>query len=81
MTSDAIRQKLEQIIDRYIPEDQKPKNLTENLDLMEDLNINSAHLVDIILDIEDAFDIEITDEEAEKMLSLGAAMEVIAEKT
>jgi len=81
MTSDAIREKLEQIIGRYIPEDQKPKNLTENLDLMEDLNINSAHLVDIILDIEDAFDIEITDDEAEEMLSLGAAMEVIAEKT
>ncbi|NBC25032.1 MAG: acyl carrier protein [Bacteroidetes bacterium] len=81
MTSDAIREKLEQIIDRYIPEDQKPKNLTANLDLMEDLNINSAHLVDIILDIEDAFDIEITDEEAEEMLSLGAAIEVIAEKT
>ena len=81
MTSDSIREKLEKIIDRYIPEDEKPAKLTENLDLMEDLHINSAHLVDIILDIEDAFDIEITDDEAEKMLSLGAAMEVIAEKT
>ncbi len=81
MTTDVIRAKLEKIIEPYIPEGEKPENVTDELDLMEDLHINSAHLVDIILDIEDAFDIEITDEEAENMMSMGSAMELIAEKS
>jgi acyl carrier protein len=81
MTPELIRTKLEQIIDPYIPEGEKPEQVTDDLDLMEDLHINSAHLVDIILDIEDAFDIEITDEEAEQMMSMGAAMNVIAQKS
>ena len=41
-------------------------NITPNTDLLQDLKINSAHLVDIILDTEDAFDIEISDEDAER---------------
>jgi len=81
MTTEVIRTKLEKIIDPYIPEGEKPDDVTDELDLMEDLHINSAHLVDIILDIEDAFDIEITDDEAEKMMSVGSAMEIIAEKS
>jgi acyl carrier protein len=81
MTTDVIRAKLEKIIEPYIPEGEKPEKVTDELDLMEDLHINSAHLVDIILDIEDAFDIEITDEEAENMMSMGSAMELIAEKS
>lgn len=81
MTTDVIRARLEKIIEPYIPEGEKPEKVTDELDLMEDLHINSAHLVDIILDIEDAFDIEITDEEAENMMSMGSAMELIAEKS
>lgn len=81
MTTDVIRAKLEKIIEPYIPEGEKPEKVTDELDLMEDLHINSAHLVDIILDIEDAFDIEITDEEAENMMSMGSAMELIAKKS
>lgn len=81
MTTDVIRARLEKIIEPYIPEGEKPDKVTDELDLMEDLHINSAHLVDIILDIEDAFDIEITDEEAENMMSMGSAMELIAEKS
>ncbi len=80
MTSEHIRKKLEGIIDTYIPKGEKPEKVTDDLDLMEDLHINSAHLIDIILDIEDEFDIEITDEEAENMLTLGAAMEIISAK-
>ena len=44
------------------------------------MKINSAHLVDIILDVEDEFDIEIEDEAMEKMLTVGAALTIIEEK-
>jgi acyl carrier protein len=55
-------------------------NLTEETDFIKDLKINSAHLVDIILDVEDEFDIEIEDEAMEKMLTVKAALAVIEEK-
>lgn len=80
MTSEQMRDKLEKIVDTYIPEGEKPEQLSDDMDLMEDLHINSAHLIDIILDIEDAFDIEISDEEAENMLTLRAALHIIAAK-
>jgi acyl carrier protein len=37
-------------------------------------------LVDIILDAEEAFDIEIDDESAEKMLTVQAAVDIVAQK-
>ena len=54
------------------------KNLTPESHLLTDLKINSAHLVDVILDAEEVFDIEIDDESAEKMLTVKASLEVIS---
>ena len=47
---------------------------------VKDLKINSANLVDVILDIEDEFDIEIDNDSMEKMLSVKAAIEIIESK-
>ncbi len=47
---------------------------------LEDLDINSARLVDIILDLEDAFDIQIDDESADKILTMGDAVDLILSK-
>jgi len=49
-------------------------------DFIKDLKINSANLVDVILDVEDDFDIEIDNEAMEKMLSVKAAIEIIEAK-
>ena len=54
--------------------------MSEETDFINDLKINSANLVDVILDVEDEFDIEIDNETMEKMLSVKAAMEVIETK-
>jgi acyl carrier protein len=44
------------------------------------LKINSANLVDVILDIEDKYDIELDNESMDKMLNVKAALEVINTK-
>ena len=56
------------------------EELDKNTDFLEDLQINSAHLIDIILDIEDEFDIEISDEEAEEMLTVEKTVGIIESK-
>jgi len=50
--------------------------MTADTDMLRDLQINSAHLVDIILDMEEEFDIEIDDTTAEKMLTVGEAIDI-----
>jgi acyl carrier protein len=47
---------------------------------MRDLQINSANLVDIVLDIEDQFGIVIENSDMERMLNVGAAVEIIESK-
>lgn len=49
-------------------------------DILRDLQVNSARLVDIILGIEDAFDIEIADEEADEVVTVGDAVNLILRK-
>ena len=55
-------------------------NLSEETDFINDLKINSANLVDVILDVEDEFDIEIDNDSMEKMLSVKAALDIIETK-
>lgn len=76
MTRAEIDKKLKEIIRPYVQNKEAFQNLTEDTDLLQDLELNSAHLVDIILDMEEEFDIEIDDEAAEKMLTVGEAIDI-----
>jgi acyl carrier protein len=48
--------------------------------ILSDLNINSANLVDIILDVEDHFKIHIDNESMEKMVDVKSTLEIIDSK-
>jgi len=52
--------------------------LTTNI--LKDLEVNSARLVDIVLEIEDKFDIEVLDEEADEVVTVGNAVDLILRK-
>ena len=71
---------LKKIIKPYVQDQEAFNNLSEKTDFINDLKINSANLVDIILDVEDEFDIEIDDKSMEKMLSVKAAIDIIKTK-
>lgn len=80
MEKDVLITKLKNIVEPYIQDNEAFENLSENTDFVKDLKINSANLVDVILDVEDAFDIRIENEEMEKMLTVKAAMDIVNEK-
>jgi acyl carrier protein len=80
MTKKELITSLQKIIKPYVQDQEAFKNLSEETDFINDLKINSANLVDIILDLEDEFDIEIDNESMEKMLTVKAAMDVIETK-
>ncbi len=53
---------------------------TKDTHILNDLKVNSARLVDIIIKCEDVFGIEIDDEDADKIRTIGDAVEVIKGK-
>lgn len=80
MTNDELIDKLKAIVSPYIQDEEAFKSLNENTDFVKDLKINSANLVDIILDIEDEFDIRLENEDMEKMLDVKSAMQIVNTK-
>lgn len=73
-------EQLKQIIKPYVPNPEKLDNLNLETDFIKDLAINSANLVDIILDIEEKFEITIDNDGMEKMMNVKAALEIIEQE-
>lgn len=80
MEKTEVLSKLEPIIKTYITQPDVVATITDDTHLLRDLKINSAHLIDIVLDVEAAFNISITDEEVEKMDTVGNAVTLIHNK-
>ncbi|MEL0645411.1 MULTISPECIES: acyl carrier protein [Olleya] len=80
MTKEELIAKLKTIVQPYIQNEDAFNNLSEATDFINDLKINSANLVDVILDVEDEFDIRIENDDMEKMTSVKAAMDIVNEK-
>lgn len=80
MKKEEIIDKLKLIIKPYTTNTEAFDNLTEETDFINDLNINSANLVDIILDIEENFEVVIDNTDMEHMLDVKTAVEIITTK-
>jgi acyl carrier protein len=77
MKKEETLEQLKEIIKPYTSNKEAFDNFTADTDFIADLNINSANLVDIILDVEDAFKIHIDNESMEKMLDVKSTLEII----
>jgi len=80
MNRETIIEKLKLIIKPYAQNQEAFDNLSESTDFINDLKINSANLVDVILDIEEEFAIVIDNQSMEKMLDVKSALEIIETK-
>ena len=80
MTSEDIFEKLVPIIALYLPEDVSKEDVKPESNLTGELNINSAHLVDVVLDVEDTFNIEFDNSDMEQLHTVHDAIETIHKK-
>ncbi|MGD9678647.1 MAG: acyl carrier protein [Vulcanibacillus sp.] len=62
------------ILDRLDVEEEK---ITLEATFKEDLGADSLDIVELVMEIEDEFDIEIADEDAENIVTVGNAVEYI----
>lgn len=76
-----IRNKVLTILDKYIFDKSIWKTAPENPKIIADLKINSARIVDIIIDIEEEFNIEFDNKSLEKAMTLENIIDIINEKS
>lgn len=80
MEKEQVIERLKEIVKPYVQDQEAFANLNEKTDFINDLKVNSANLIDIVLDVEDVFDIEIDNESMEQMLNVEKALEIINTK-
>lgn len=77
MKKEVLIKAIQEIVSPYTQDKTALQNISEDTDFITDLQINSANLVDIVLDIEEKFGIEIDNDSMAKMLNVKAAIEII----
>jgi len=65
------------IISKHAKNQSALEALTSETNILNDLQVNSARLVDIVLDFEDKFDLEISDDDADKIETIGDAVNLV----
>jgi acyl carrier protein len=80
MTREEILTELKSVFAPYTSNKEMLESINDQTDLIADLKINSANLVDIIIDAEAKYNIEIDYDSADKMINVGSCIDVISEK-
>jgi len=80
MQKEEITKKVIEVLMKYSKTDLKPEQITDKTNLLTELNINSARIVDIILDFEDTFGIQIEDADADVVATVGDNIALISKK-
>ncbi len=79
MENEIYNQVIE-IISPFAKDKEALAKVTKDSSFLKDLQVSSARLVDIVLAMEDKFDIEISDDEADKIETVGLAVDMITRK-
>ena len=72
----AIEEKVTEIISEQMGTDKS--EISRETSFINDLNADSLDTVELVMEFEDEFDMSIPDEEAEKIQTVGAAVDYIA---
>lgn len=76
-----MEEKIRNILKRYSQDEKLFASLHENSDLKNDLGVNSARVIDIILDLEEEFGITIEDQQITKIKTFKDIVEMVNAKT
>jgi acyl carrier protein len=75
-----IFEKVVEILKPYAKDLDALAKVTLDTNILTGLKVNSARLVDVVLAFEDAFGIEVADDDADKVQSVGDAVRLIQGK-
>ncbi len=69
-----------EILTPYVKNREALAGVSAETSILEDLKVNSARLVDVVLAFEDRFDIEIADTDVDEVNTVGDAVRLICSK-
>jgi acyl carrier protein len=79
MSQDVIFEKVKKIVAEQL--EIEPDKVTPEANFANDLNADSLDTVELVMALEEAFDVEIPDEAAEKITTVQAVVDYINNKT
>jgi acyl carrier protein len=80
VTQDEVFERVVKILTPYVKNQAALDGVGLKTHILEDLKVNSARLVDVVLEFEDAFDIEIADDDVDSVETVGNAVSLILSK-
>lgn len=80
MDKATVREQIYTMLKKYTRKPEVWETATDDSKILQDLKINSARLVDITLEMEDTFDIEIDNDAMDRIISINDAIDVVMEK-
>jgi len=80
MERTEVQQKVVAILTPYVKNQDALAALTAQTSILDDLKVNSARLVDVVLAFEDEFGIEVADDEVDAVATVGDAVNLICSK-
>jgi len=80
MDRQEVFEQVVKILTPYVKNQEALDSVSPDTHILDELKVNSARLVDVVLEFEDAFDIEIADEDVDSVETVGNAVELILSK-
>ena len=80
MNQQEIFERIVKILTPFVKNQDALDSVSVDTHILNELKVNSARLVDVVLEFEDAFDIEIADDDADKVETVGSAVTLIQAK-
>jgi acyl carrier protein len=80
MEQSEVQERVVKILTPWAKDEQALANVGMETSILDDLKVNSARLVDVVIAFEDEFDIEIADEDVESVNTVGDAVNLIVAK-
>jgi len=77
MQQQEVLGKVVAILKPYVKNPDALASISMETSILKDLKVNSARLVDVVLEIEDIFGIEVKDDDADKVKTVGDAVNII----
>ena len=80
MNESEVMERVVKILTPWVKNQEALASVSMETSILDDLKVNSARLVDVVIAFEDEFDIEIADEDVDSVNTVGDSVKLIVSK-